>query len=426
MAANYTNGFLAGRSVSDFTKYERFVPRELLAPPADEREETAYQRVVRLRIERSLPPKPSEESAADRWARERDQRRWAEARAKAAALRRGPRLTPPRAGHTATNAAQWNAWFVERFLAFMDDEQGEFVATLGSLVAEERRDMRDYVANAAAEFEAKLAAKEERKKQREDARRAAVNQRIEQSVDLTRKLITEAIGTERDDRRSEVAKEVGELRSAVKAMGETIAAERGARRDEVAEAIAGLRSQLDTMNKVIAAERQAGRDEIARLGEEISQARRPDQGKARGARGAYGAISGKLPIAKAWSPETVTYQGAFVVHDGACWQAVKDTAQRPGGCDWVNVARAGRDGRDGASLNLRGPYDTDKSYYRLDVVEFGGDAFVARRNGAGLCPGEDWLPFSAHGPKGDKGETGPRATAAIAGLRGSQSRSATG
>jgi hypothetical protein len=121
-----------------------------------------------------------------------------------------------------------------------------------------------------------------------------------------------------------------------------------------------------------------------------------------------GAISGKLPIAKVWTPETVAYQGSLVVHDGACWQAVQDTAQRPGGCDWVNVARAGRDGRDGMSLNLRGPYDVDTPYECLDIVEFGGDAFVARRNGPGLCPGEDWLPLSARGPKGDKGETGPR------------------
>jgi hypothetical protein len=121
-----------------------------------------------------------------------------------------------------------------------------------------------------------------------------------------------------------------------------------------------------------------------------------------------GAISGKLPIAKAWVPETVTYRGALVVHDGACWQALQDTAQPPGGCDWVNVARAGRDGRDSASLNLRGPYDMGQPYERLDVVEFGGDAFVARHDGPGLCPGEDWLALSASGPKGDKGETGPR------------------
>src|SRR5262249_41574797 len=78
------------------------------------------------------------------------------------------------------------------------------------------------------------------------------------------------------------------------------------------------------------------------------------------------------------------------------------------GLDWVLCARAGRDGHDGASLNLRGPFDVNTRYERLDVVEFGGDAFVARRNGPGLCPGEDWLPLSARGSKGDKGETGPR------------------
>jgi hypothetical protein len=50
----------------------------------------------------------------------------------------------------------------------------------------------------------------------------------------------------------------------------------------------------------------------------------------------------------------------------------------------------------------------DKRYERLDVVEFGNDAFAARRDGPGLCPCEDWLALSVRGSKGDKGETGPR------------------
>ena len=155
-----------------FAPYARFAPPELLNPtPAEP--QTKYQRVVSQRIERSLPVKRSEESAADRWMRERAERKWSEAKAKAAAARYGPRLTSSPADQNANNTAQWNAWFVERFEAFMDDEQGEFIATLGSLIAQERRAVRDYVAKAASElrseFEAKLASTEEREKQREDS-----------------------------------------------------------------------------------------------------------------------------------------------------------------------------------------------------------------------------------------------------------------
>jgi hypothetical protein len=99
----------------------------------------------------------------------------------------------------------------------------------------------------------------------------------------------------------------------------------------------------DAISAAIATERNDRRDEIAK---EIGELR-----------SALKVLGGKLPIAKVWAPETVAYQGSLVVHDGACWQALQDTAQCPGGSDWVSVARAGRDGRDGASLSLRGPYD---------------------------------------------------------------------
>jgi hypothetical protein len=54
------------------------------------------------------------------------------------------------------------------------------------------------------------------------------------------------------------------------------------------------------------------------------------------------------------SPAPRTYRsagrGSFVVHDDSTWQALTDTAKRPGtGEDWVLIARAGKDGRDGQS-----------------------------------------------------------------------------
>jgi hypothetical protein len=58
------------------------------------------------------------------------------------------------------------------------------------------------------------------------------------------------------------------------------------------------------------------------------------------------AVPGKLPVAKVWCPESVSYQAEFVCHEGALWQARKDTAQVPGGSDWICVACAGRDRYD--------------------------------------------------------------------------------
>jgi hypothetical protein len=53
------------------------------------------------------------------------------------------------------------------------------------------------------------------------------------------------------------------------------------------------------------------------------------------------AMPGKLPIAKIWCAESITYEGEFVSHDGALWQAREDTAKAPGGDAWLCVARGG-------------------------------------------------------------------------------------
>jgi len=75
------------------------------------------------------------------------------------------------------------------------------------------------------------------------------------------------------------------------------------------------------------------------------------------------------------------------------------------------IAKGGRDGvdgRDGESLRLRGAYDVQHKYDRLDIVEFQGDVFISRRDGAALCPGADWMRLSARGEKGDRGDRGSR------------------
>jgi hypothetical protein len=54
-------------------------------------------------------------------------------------------------------------------------------------------------------------------------------------------------------------------------------------------------------------------------------------------------VPGKLPVVKAWRQESVTYQAEMVSHKGSLYQARRDTAQPPGGSDWICVARHGRD-----------------------------------------------------------------------------------
>jgi hypothetical protein len=117
----------------------------------------------------------------------------------------------------------------------------------------------------------------------------------------------------------------------------------------------------------------------------------------------FATLPGKLPVAKVWRPESVGYQAEIVSCDGALWQARKDTAQAPGGSDWVCVARAGR---DGLSLSIRGAFDVYEKYAQLDIVEFDGTSYVARRDDPGICPGDGWQALAARGKAGDRGPLG--------------------
>src|SRR5262249_49107193 len=105
------------------------------------------------------------------------------------------------------------------------------------------------------------------------------------------------------------------------------------------------------------------------------------------------------------------------IHDGALWQARKDTAQVPGGSDWICAARAGH---DGLTLNVCGMFDAYKTYARLDVVEFDGSSFVAVRDlDAGTIPGDPgWQLLSKTGSRGPAGEVGPRGRKGERGARG--------
>jgi hypothetical protein len=61
---------------------------------------------------------------------------------------------------------------------------------------------------------------------------------------------------------------------------------------------------------------------------------------------------GRMPIAKEYEPDAITHAGHLVAFTGAMFQALRDTARRPGiGDDWICVARGGKDGRDGKSID---------------------------------------------------------------------------
>jgi hypothetical protein len=52
---------------------------------------------------------------------------------------------------------------------------------------------------------------------------------------------------------------------------------------------------------------------------------------------------GKVSIARAYEPDTITRAGSFITYGGALFQAVRDTARRPSaGGDWLCVARGQR------------------------------------------------------------------------------------
>ena len=118
--------------------------------------------------------------------------------------------------------------------------------------------------------------------------------------------------------------------------------------------------------------------------------------------------AGKLPSVRVWKSGQVAYEDQVFTYNGASFQALRDTGQEPGGTDWVQVTRAGR---DGILPCLRGTYDAKESYKKLDIVALNGSSFIARKDDPGECPGSGWqLHASAgrSGGRGERGEQGPR------------------
>jgi hypothetical protein len=177
----------------------------------------------------------------------------------------------------------------------------------------------------------------------------------------------------------------------------------------------GITDIIQTMDMVIARERQSARKEFKAADEEMQRA---FEGKLAALEERVKAVPGKLPVSKIWREESVTYEGEVASFDGSLWQARKDTAQVPGGSDWICVARAGRDGCDGRTPNVCGEYDARKTYAQLDIVAFDGASFIACNDDPGLCPGDGWQLLASRGKVGDKGQSGPRGERGDKGERG--------
>ena len=70
---------------------------------------------------------------------------------------------------------------------------------------------------------------------------------------------------------------------------------------------------------------------------------------------------------------SVSYEAEFVCYDGSLYQALKDTAQVPGGSDWICLAVAGR---DAITPQVRGTYKDGEQYKKLDIVALNGASFI--------------------------------------------------
>jgi len=129
---------------------------------------------------------------------------------------------------------------------------------------------------------------------------------------------------------------------------------------------------------------------------------------------------------KLWRPDQITYAGEVVAYDGSTFQAVKDTAQAPGGDDWVLIARGGR---DAITPQVLGTYKEDAEYHRLDIIALNGSSFIAKRDDPGPCPGEGWQLLASAGRtggRGEKGEQGLRGPKGESGPKGDPGASITG
>jgi hypothetical protein len=124
---------------------------------------------------------------------------------------------------------------------------------------------------------------------------------------------------------------------------------------------------------------------------------------------------GALPIVKAHQPRGVAYAADVVCHDGATWQALRDTGQSPPHEDWICLARSGHDARMPEPV---GTFDAARKYKALDIVAVNGGSFIARHDNPGDCPGAGWQLMARQGARGIAGQSGEKGDRGAQGDRG--------
>jgi hypothetical protein len=107
---------------------------------------------------------------------------------------------------------------------------------------------------------------------------------------------------------------------------------------------------------------------------------------------------GTPPIVRRWEPR-IYDAGAWVVRDGAIFQAQEQTGKEWHQADWLCVVEKPADGR---SFEICETYDPNIAYRALSVVTLNNSWFIAKRDNPGPCPGEDWKS----GPVGKRGKDG--------------------
>jgi hypothetical protein len=195
-------------------------------------------------------------------------------------------------------------------------------------------------------------------------------QHIEQCSERTNAL-GDGLATERTDRQKEVKAAVEETKRAVEAKLEALEQHIEWHTEQCNHGIAVSAGRAETFGKTIETERADRQKEIKTA---VEETQRVVEAKVAALEERLKAVPGKLPVARTWHPESVTYQSEFVSHDGALWQARQDTATTPGSADWVCVARAGR---DAITPNVRDTFSIDETYKQLDIVVHDGAAWSA-------------------------------------------------
>lgn len=125
-------------------------------------------------------------------------------------------------------------------------------------------------------------------------------------------------------------------------------------------------------------------------------------------------VPARFPVVRAWE-DRVHYEGAVVAHNGATWQAARDTGREPPHEDWAVLAAPGTPGR---GFSVRGTWSEGETYRALDVVALSGGSFMALRDDPGPCPGEGWQLMSRQGKAGQPGPRGERGERGSAGPPG--------